>query len=156
MGYTGEPMSKSKKDPLGDLMKLPGVGKATAQKLFDAGIKSAAGVNKAGEGGLKKAGISAAISKKLLASVAKTAAKKTATKAKSTAKKTASKAKSTAKKTTSKAVAASKTVAEKTIAKTAKETKSKPAKKTKSDDGRKGKTLKAPSLADILKRVNKG
>ena len=82
MGATGETVSKSKKDHLENLMKLPGVGKATAQKLYDSGIKSPAGVNKAGKKGLADAGISAAISKKLLAAVAKTAAKKTTAKAK--------------------------------------------------------------------------
>ena len=106
MGATGEAVSKSKKDHLENLMKLPGVGKATAQKLYDSGIKSPAGVNKAGKKGLADAGISAAISKKLLAAVAKTAAKKTTAKAKSAAKKTTAKVKSTAKKATSKAVAA--------------------------------------------------
>ena len=40
---------KSKKDPLEALMAIPGVGKATAKKLSDAGIKSAAGIKKAGE-----------------------------------------------------------------------------------------------------------
>ena len=152
MGATGETVSKSKKDHLENLMKLPGVGKATAQKLYDSGIKSPAGVNKAGKKGLADAGISAAISKKLLAAVAKTAAKKTTAKAKSAAKKTTAKAKSTAKKATSKAVAAGTKVAEKTIEKTSKSS-PKPAKQTKSTDGRKGKTLKAPTLADILKRV---
>ena len=52
---------KSKKDPLEALMAIPGVGKATA-KLSDAGIKSAAGIKKAGEKGLLKAGLTAAAS----------------------------------------------------------------------------------------------
>ena len=87
MGLVGEDMAaKPKKDPLAALLAIPGVGKATAQKLSDAGIKSAAGVNKAGAKGLAKAGLSAAISKKLLAAVAKKTAKKATTKAKSTAK----------------------------------------------------------------------
>ena len=51
--------AKPKKDPLATLMAIPGVGKATAQKLSDAGIKSASGINKAGAKGLAKAGISA-------------------------------------------------------------------------------------------------
>ena len=46
--------AKPKKDPLATLMALPGVGKATAKKLSDAGIKSAAGINKAGTKGLAK------------------------------------------------------------------------------------------------------
>ena len=141
MGATGETVSKSKKDHLENLMKLPGVGKATAEKLYKSGIKSPAGVNKAGKKGLADAGISAAISKKLLTAVAKKAVKKTT-----------AKAKSATKKATSKAVAAGTKVAEKTIEKTSKSS-PKPAKQTKSTDGRKGKTLKAPTLADILKRV---
>ena len=98
--------AKPKKDPLAALMALPGVGKATAQKLSDAGIKSPAGINKAGSKGLAKAGLSAAISKKLLAAVAKKGAAKAASKAKSTAKKTTAKAKSTAKKAASKPISA--------------------------------------------------
>ena len=87
MGLVGEDMAaKPKKDPLATLMAIPGVGKATAQKLNDAGIKSPAGINKAGSKGLAKAGLSAAISKKLLAAVAKKSATKAVSKAKSSAK----------------------------------------------------------------------
>ena len=143
----GEDMAaKPKKDPLAALMALPGVGKATAQKLSDAGIKSPAGINKAGSKGLAKAGLSAAISKKLLAAVAKKGAAKAASKAKSTAKKTTTKAKSTAKKAASKAAAAGKKVAEKTVNKSGEHK----VKAEKSKDGRKGSTLKVPrSVKDM-------
>tara|TARA_B110001452_G_scaffold181960_1_gene152823 strand:+ start:1100 stop:1621 length:522 start_codon:yes stop_codon:yes gene_type:complete len=158
---------KPKKDPLAILMALPGVGKATAKKLSDAGIKSSAAVVKAGQKGLLKAGLSAVISKKLLSALskkspakkaaskkpaakstakkaatkAKAAVKKTATKAKSTAKKTATKAKSAAKNAASKATASGRKVAEKTVKRTGG---SQTVKSSKSTDGRKGKTLKVP------------
>tara|TARA_B100000925_G_scaffold124985_1_gene93171 strand:+ start:687 stop:1151 length:465 start_codon:yes stop_codon:yes gene_type:complete len=139
----GEVMSaKPKKDPLANLMAIPGVGKSTAQKLSDAGIKSAAGINKAGAKGLAKAGLGAVVSKKLLAAVAKKSATKAATKAKSTAKKAASKTKAAA----SKAAAAGQKVAEKTVSKTGNHK----VKAEKSKDGRKGKTLKVPrSVKDM-------
>ena len=170
----GEDMAgKSKKDPLATLMALPGVGKATAKKLSDSGIKTPAGIVKAGPKGLIKAGISAAISKKLLSVVSKkatskkTAAKKPAAKksavkkvvgkAKSTAKKAAAKkatgkAKSTAKKAVTKAKAKAKNAASKATAagrkvaeKTAKGTGgSNTIPSSKSTDGRKGTTLKVP------------
>ena len=143
MHRLGEDMAaKPKKDPLAALMALPGVGKATAQKLSDAGIKSPAGINKAGSKGLAKAGLSAAISKKLLAAVAKKGAAKAASKAKSTAKKAASKTKAAA----SKAAAAGKKVAEKTVNKSGEHK----VKTEKSKDGRKGSTLKVPrSVKDM-------
>ena len=155
----GEDMAaKPKKDPLAALMALPGVGKATAQKLSDAGIKSAAGINKAGSKGLAKAGLSAAISKKLLAAVAKKGATKAATKVKSTAKKTTAKAKSTAKKAASKtkaaaskAAAAGKKVAEKTVNKSGQHK----VKSEKSKDGRKGSTLKVPRSVKDMAWFNK-
>ena len=120
--------AKSKKDPLAALTAIPGVGKATAQKLFDAGMKTPAGIARKGAKGLDNAGISAATAKKILAAVAK----KPATKKKSAPKKKAApKKKSEPKK------------------------KAAPKKKA-SDTGRKGKDLKAPSLADILKRIKSG
>ena len=158
----GEDMAaKPKKDPLAALMALPGVGKATAKKLSDAGIKSSSGIVKAGQKGLIKAGLSAMISKKLIAAVSKKAttkkpatekspAKKTASKAvskaKSTAKKAATKAKGAAKNAASKATASGRKVAEKT----AKSSGDNRVKSSKSDDGRKGKTLNIPrNLKDM-------
>mgnify|MGYP001177110438 CR=1 FL=1 len=157
-GRSGEDMAaKPKKDPLAALMALPGVGKATAKKLSDSGIKSASGVKKAGMKGLAKAGLSAAISKKLLDAVNKTAkakskAKSTAKKAATKTKSAASKVKSTAKKaaaktksTASKAVASSKKVAAKTVKGNDGGNK---VKTEKSKDGRKGKTLKIPKSVE--------
>ena len=140
--------SKSKKDPLAALMSLPGIGKATAKKLSDAGIKSAAGIKKSGKIGLMKAGLSLNMSEKLLKTVnkgktVKAAAKSAAKKVKSTAKTAAKKTKSTA----SKAVASSKKVAQKTVSEN---DGSKKVKSVKSTDGRKGKTLKIPrSVKDM-------
>tara|TARA_B100000767_G_scaffold104471_1_gene100274 strand:+ start:1285 stop:1896 length:612 start_codon:yes stop_codon:yes gene_type:complete len=159
--------NKPKKNPLATLMALPGVGKATAMKLSDAGIKSSSGIVKAGQKGLIKAGLSAVISKRLLSAVskkspakkadskkpsktavaknaatkAKAAAKKTATKAKTAAKNTTTKAKAAAKKAASKATASGRKVAEKTVNRTGGSLK---VKTSKSTDGRKGKTLKVP------------
>ena len=120
-GPIGEDMAgKSKKNPLAALMAVPGIGKATAEKLNKAGIKTPAGMKKAGKKGLEKAGISASLIKKLLASTPKkkAAAKKVAPKKKSAPKKAAPKKKS-----------------------------------AKSSDGRKGRDLKVPSLAEMLKQL---
>jgi hypothetical protein len=161
------------------LMKLPGVGRATAAKLLTSNIKTLAGINKAGEDGLGKAGISLGTAKKLLVlakatqktkkkvaaakssgkkatAKAKSAAKKTAIKAKVTGKKATAKAKSAAKKTvvkakvtSKKATTKAKSVAKKTAAKAK-------AKKKPSDDLKtKGGILKTLSLKDMLKRIRK-
>jgi hypothetical protein len=139
------------------LMKLPGVGRATAVKLLTSNIKTLAGINKAGEDGLGKAGISLGTAKKLLVlakatqktkkkvAAAKSSGKKATTKAKSVAKKTAAKAKATSKKATTKA----KSVAKKTA------TKAKAKKKPSDDLKTKGGVLKSPSLKDMLKRMRK-
>ena len=135
------------------LTGLSGVGAATAAKMVAAGMKTPAGVRKAGISGLVKAGISASSAKKIVAGLPKAAAKK----AKSTAKKTTAKAKtaakqakSTAKKTTAKA----KTAAKKTTAK-AKQTVAAAKKKAPAKEKLLGKTIKTPSLKDMLKRVRK-
>ena len=130
--------AKSKKDPLAALTAIPGVGKATAQKLFDAGMKTPAGIARKGAKGLDNAGISAATAKKILAAVAKKPAskKKSAPKKKAAPKKKPAPKKKVKKKTEPKKKAAPK--------------------KKASDTGRKGKDLKAPSLADILKRIKSG
>lgn len=161
--------AKPKKDPLAILMALPGVGKATAKKLNDAGFKTAASIVKAGQKGLIKAGLSAVISKKLLSAVTKkspakkaatkkptakkSAAKKVVSKAKTTAKKAATKAKSTAKKAASKATASGRKVAEKSIKRTAG---SMTVKSAKSTDGRTGKTLKVPRSVTDMPWFKKG
>ena len=82
---------KSKKNPLAALMAVPGIGKATAEKLNKAGIKTPAGIKKAGKKGLEKAGISASLMKKLLASTPKKAAPKKKTAKKAAPKKAAAK-----------------------------------------------------------------
>ena len=96
------------------LMNLPGVGRATAVKLLTSNIKTLAGINKAGEDGLGKAGISIGTAKKLLvlAKAAQKTKKKVAA-AKSSGKKATAKAKSTAKKTATKATIKAKSVAKK-------------------------------------------
>ena len=171
--------TKPKKDPLAILMALPGVGKATANKLNDAGFKTSASIVKAGQKGLIKAGLSAVISKKLLSAMSKkapakkavtkkptakkSAVKKVISKAKTTAKKAAakkvvSKAKTTAKKAATKAKSTAKKAASKATAsgrkvaeKSIKRTAgSLTVKSAKSTDGRAGKTLKVPrSVADM-------
>ena len=128
------------------------------------------------EKGIAKAGVSAAISKKLLAAVVKKSAKKATSKAKTTAKKASSKAKSTAKKAASKtkaaaskaksaakkassktksaaskAAAAGRKVAEKTVSKAGDHK----VKTEKSKDGRKGKTLKVPRSVKDMAWFNK-
>ena len=125
-GPIGEDMAgKSKKNPLAALMAVPGIGKATAEKLNKAGIKTPAGMKKAGKKGLEKAGISASLIKKLLAS---------------TPKKTAPKKKAAPKKAAPKMKAAPKKAAPKK-------------KSAKSSDGRKGRDLKVPTLAEMLKQL---
>ena len=128
------------------LTGLSGVGAATAVKMVAAGMKTPAGVRKAGISGLVKAGVSASSAKKIVAGLPKAAAKK----AKSTAKKTTAKAKTAAKKTTAKA----KTAAKKTTAK-AKKTVAAVKKKAPAKEKLLGKTIKTPSLKDMLKRVRK-
>ena len=166
------------------LMNLPGVGRATAVKLLTSNIKTLAGINKAGEDGLGKAGISIGTAKKLLVlakaaqktkkkvAAAKSSGKKATAKAKSTAKKTATKAtakaKSAAKKATTKAKSAAKNTAAKTkatskkatakaksVAKKASPAKAKAKKKPSDDLKTKGGVLKSPSLKDMLKRMRK-
>ena len=125
-GPIGEDMAgKSKKNPLAALMAVPGIGKATAEKLNKAGIKTPAGMKKAGKKGLEKAGISASLIKKLLAS---------------TPKKATPKKKAAAKKVAPKKKAAPKKAAPKK-------------KSAKSSDGRKGRDLKVPTLAEMLKQL---
>ena len=136
-GPIGEDMAgKSKKNPLAALMAVPGIGKATAEKLNKAGIKTPAGMKKAGKKGLEKAGISASLIKKLLASTPK----KAAPKKKAAAKKAAPKKKAAAKKVAPKKKAAPKKAAPKK-------------KSAKSSDGRKGRDLKVPTLAEMLKQL---
>ena len=123
MDVIGESMaSQTKASKIKKLTALPGVGAATAAKLVDAKLDTESKV--AGEGAAKlvKAGIKAAVAKKI-AAAAKSAdkaasdSKAVANKAKSAAKKapakakaTASKAKAAAKKTPAKAKQAAESV----------------------------------------------
>ena len=109
--------AKKTKNPLAKLMALPGVGKIAATKLQKAGIKTPAGIKKAGEKGLVKAGLSGALSKKLLSGSKAPTKKKAPAKKKAAAKKKA------------------------------------PAKSSTSKYSRRGSNLKAPSLAEMLKRI---
>ena len=64
---------KSHEEAIKTLMTLPGVGKASAEKLAKAGMKTVGDVAKAGNKGLVSAGISAAAAKKILAGAASSA-----------------------------------------------------------------------------------
>jgi hypothetical protein len=127
--------AKKTKNPLAKLMALPGVGKVAATKMQKAGIKTPAGIKKAGVKGLVKAGLSAALSKKLLAGSKAPSKKKAAAKKKAPAKK-----KAAAKK---KAPAKKKAAAKKKA----------PAKSSTPKSSRRGSDLKAPSLAEMLKQI---
>ena len=74
-----------------NLQKVPGVGKATAQKLVGAGIKTGNQLAKASMKKLLAAGLSSAMAKKLVASAAKSTGKKVVEKAKAAPKATAKK-----------------------------------------------------------------
>ena len=107
--------SQTKASKIEKLTALPGVGAATAKKLVDAKLDTVSKVASAGATKLIKAGIKAAVAKKIAtaaknADKAKSAAKATASKAKAAAKKAPAKAKATA----SKAKAAVKNLAKST------------------------------------------
>jgi len=139
--------AKKTKNPLAKLMALPGVGKVAATKMQKAGIKTPAGIKKAGVKGLVKAGLSAALSKKLLAGSKAPSKKKAAAKKKAPAKKkAAAKKKAPAKK---KAAAKKKAPAKKKAA----AKKKAPAKSSTPKSSRRGSDLKAPSLAEMLKQI---
>ena len=99
---TGESMaSQTKASKIKNLTALPGVGAATAKKLVDAKLDTVSKVASAGAAKLIKAGISAAVAKKIASAAksadkAKSAAKAATSKAKSAAKKAPAKAKATA------------------------------------------------------------
>ncbi|MGB0490016.1 MAG: helix-hairpin-helix domain-containing protein [Candidatus Poseidoniaceae archaeon] len=148
------------KDSGKDLTDLPGVGAATAKKLKDAGLTTVAKIRKAGRDGLTAAGISTPTAARILKGVAQeagTKAKEAGTKAKEAAKKATTKASSAAAKTAKKATkAATKAVVKQSVKKVVK-TAGRTDRKVLSakEEGRKGKTLKTPSLQDILKSRKK-
>ena len=128
------------------MTSLPGVGAASAKKLVDAKLDTISKVAAAGTTKLVKAGIQAALAKKIAAAAKKvdkasSATKKAASSAKAAAKKAPAKAKAAAKKAPAKAKAAAtkaKSVAAKAATK-AKDLASKPkAERTNKDVATKG------------------
>ena len=98
MDVIGERMaSQTKASKIEKLTALPGVGAATAKKLVDAKLDTVSKVASAGASKLIKAGIKAAVAKKIAS------AAKSADKAASATKAVASKAKAAAKKAPAKA-----------------------------------------------------
>ena len=115
--------SQTKASKIEKLTALPGVGAATAKKLVDAKLDTVSKVASAGDTKLIKAGINAAVAKKIAtaaknADKAKSAVKATATKAKAAAKKAPAKAKATV----SKAKSVAKNLAKSTKKKSAEST----------------------------------
>ena len=92
----------AKKKPSGDdkamanLQAVPGVGKSTAQKLVNSGIRTSNQLAKASMKKLLGAGLTSAMATKLAAAAAKSTGKKGAAKAKAAPKKAAAKAKTIA------------------------------------------------------------
>ena len=129
--------SQTKASKIEKLTALPGVGAATAKKLVDAKLDTVSKVASAGATKLIKAGIKAAVAKKIAtaaknADKAKSAAKATATKAKAAAKKAPAKAKATA------------TKAKETVKNLAKSTKPKSAQSKPSERKKIGPSSKTP------------
>lgn len=148
------------KDSGKDLTDLPGVGAATAKKLKDAGLTTVAKIRKAGRDGLTAAGISAPTAARILKGVAQeagTKAKEAAKKVSSTAKKASKKASAAAAKKATKATKVAAKAAVKQSVKKVVKTAGRTDRKVLSakEEGRKGKTLKTPSLQDILKSRKK-
>jgi hypothetical protein len=152
MDVIGERMaSQTKASKIEKLTALPGVGAATAKKLVDAKLDTVSKVATAGASKLIKAGIKAAVAKKI-ASAAKSAdkaasaTKAVSTKAKAAAKKAPAKAKATASKAKAaakKAPAKAKEVAS-SAKNLAKSTKSKKEKKDTSESKKIGPSPKTP------------
>ena len=136
------------KDSGKELTDLPGVGTATAKKLKDAGLTTIAKIRKAGRDGLTAAGISAPTAARILKGMAQDAGSKASKAAKGASKKVAETAAKTAKQATK---AAAKTAVKQSVKKVVK-TAGRTDRKVLSakEEGRKGKTLKTPSLKDIL------
>jgi len=149
----------AKKENGSDITSLPGVGAATAKKLQAAKLGTVGKIAKASAADLKKAGLTIAVAKKVLAaakavSATKDKAKKasqkasdTAKKATSTAKGASSKASKAAKEATQKAVGKGQKLAEKVVEKTKSAGTSL---KTTKEKDRKGDTIKVPkSVKDM-------
>ena len=79
-----------------NLQAVPGVGKSTAQKLVNSGIRTSNQLAKASMKKLLTAGLTSGMATKLVAAAAKSAGKKAVVKAKAAPKKAATKAKTIA------------------------------------------------------------
>ena len=141
------------KDSGKELTDLPGVGAATAKKLKDAGLTTIAKIRKAGRDGLTAAGISAPTAARILKGMAQDAGAKASKAAKGASKKVAETAAKTAKQATKAAAKAAVKQSVKKVVKTAGRTDRKVL--SAKEEGRKGKTLKTPSLKDILRSRKK-
>ena len=155
-GIMAKKKSSGDDKAIANLQAVPGVGKSTAKKLVDSGIRTANQLAKASTKKLLTAGLSSGMATKLVAAAAKSTGKKVAAKAKAAPKKAAAKAKTIA---ISAKTAAAKGKAK---AKKAMPAKKSPSKKktsvTKKNDKTvevRSKTLATPSLKDMLKRIKK-
>ena len=136
-----------------DLTDLPGVGAATAKKLKDAGLNTVAKIRKAGRDGLTAAGISAPTAARILKGMAQEAGSKATTAAKNATKKVSETAAKTVKQASKTAAKAAVKQSVKKVVQTAGRTDRKVL--SAKEEGRKGKTLKTPSLKDILRSRKK-
>ncbi|MDG1525613.1 MAG: DUF4332 domain-containing protein [Candidatus Thalassarchaeaceae archaeon] len=141
---------------IANLQAVPGVGKSTAQKLVNSGIRTANQLAKASTKKLLSAGLTSGMATKLVAAAAKSTSKKVAAKAKAAPKKAAAKAKTIAISAKT-AAAKGKAKAKKAIPAKKKSSKKK-ASVTKKDNKTvevKSRTIATPSLKDLLKRIKK-
>ena len=141
---------------IANLQAVPGVGKSTAQKLINSGIRTSNQLAKASMKKLLAAGLTSGMATKLAAAAAKSAGKKVAAKAKAAPKKIATKAKTIA--------MSAKTAAAKGTAKAKKAISAKkaPAKKKaaiKKKDAKtvevRSKTIPTPDWRDRMKKWKK-
>ena len=153
---------------IANLQAVPGVGKSTAQKLLNSGIRTSNQLAKAGMKKLLAAGLTSGMATKLAAAAAKSAGKKVAAKAKAAPKKVVAKAKAAPKKVATKAktiAMSAKTAAAKGTAKAKKAISAKkkaPAKKKaaiKKKDAKtvevRSKTIPTPDWRDRMKKWKK-
>ena len=155
---------------IANLQAVPGVGKSTAQKLLNSGIRTSNQLAKAGMKKLLAAGLTSGMATKLAAAAAKSAGKKVAAKAKAAPKKVVAKAKAAPRKVATKAktiamsakTAAAKGTAKAKKAKKAISAKKAPAKKKaaiKKKDAKtvevRSKTIPTPDWRDRMKKWKK-
>jgi hypothetical protein len=89
-------MASGDEKAIANLQAVPGVGKSTAQKLLNSGIRTSNQLAKASMKKLLAAGLTSGMATKLAAAAAKSAGKKVVAKAKAAPKKVATKAKTIA------------------------------------------------------------